>query len=77
VISFAAKLLQPLLHALEPETAHGVSIMALRMMPPISLGVADPRLRVRLQAARDHVGDRWGAVLSARARRLARQLARP
>ena len=35
------------------------------------------RLRVRLQAARDHVGDRWGAVLGARARRLARQLTRP
>ena len=47
MIGFAARLLQPLLHALEPETAHGASILALRMMPPISLGVDDPRLRVR------------------------------
>jgi len=46
VISFAAKLLQPLLHALEPETAHGASILALRMMPPISLGFEYPRLGV-------------------------------
>ncbi len=46
MIGFAARLLQPLLHAMDPEKAHGLSILALRMMPPISLGVADPRLRV-------------------------------
>ena len=46
MIGFAARLLQPLLHAMDPEKAHGLSILALRMMPPISLGVTDPRLRV-------------------------------
>ncbi len=46
MIDLAAKLLQPLLHALEPETAHGASILALKAMPPISMGVADRRLRV-------------------------------
>ncbi len=47
MIGFAARLLQPLFHAMDPEKAHGLSILALRMMPPISMGVADSRLRVR------------------------------
>ncbi len=48
MIDLAARLLQPFLHMLEPETAHGASILALKSMPPISMGYDDPRLRVRL-----------------------------
>ena len=48
MIDLAARLLQPFLHMLEPETAHGASILALKAMPPISMGYDDPRLRVRL-----------------------------
>ena len=46
MISLANHFLQPVLHSLDPEQAHGLSIFALRMMPPLSFGVEDPRLRV-------------------------------
>jgi dihydroorotate dehydrogenase len=46
VISLAAKLLQPLFLAMDPEQAHGASILALKLMPPLSFAVTDPRLEV-------------------------------
>jgi dihydroorotate dehydrogenase len=48
VISLAKTLLQPVLHSMDPEQAHGLSILALRMMPPLSFGVEDQRLNVNV-----------------------------
>ena len=46
MIGLAGRLVRPLLFALEPETAHRASIAALRLMPPVSCAVADPRLAI-------------------------------
>ena len=48
MISLAKTLLQPVLHSMDPEQAHGLSILALRMMPPLSFGVEDQRLNVNV-----------------------------
>ena len=45
MISLAGRLLKPLLFALDPETAHGLSVRALQFMPPMSTGPGDSRLR--------------------------------
>ena len=45
MISLAGRLLKPLLFALDPETAHGLSIRALQFMPPVASGFEDARLR--------------------------------
>jgi dihydroorotate dehydrogenase len=42
----AFPLARPLLHALDAETAHGLTIGALKLLPPGGPGPADPRLRV-------------------------------
>ena len=39
-------LARPVLHRLDPEVAHGLTIKALRMMPQPALPVCDPRLAV-------------------------------
>jgi dihydroorotate dehydrogenase len=42
----AFPLARPLLHALDAETAHGLTIRALKALAPTGRGVHDPRLRV-------------------------------
>ncbi|WP_421694162.1 quinone-dependent dihydroorotate dehydrogenase [Aestuariivirga sp.] len=42
----AFPLARPLLHALDAETAHGLTIRALKVMPRLSRPTADPRLAV-------------------------------
>ena len=42
----AFPLARPLLHALDAETAHGLTIRALKALPGAGRGVDDPRLRV-------------------------------
>ena len=42
----AFPLARPLLHALDAETAHGLTIRALKALPGAGRGVHDPRLRV-------------------------------
>lgn len=37
---------QPLLRGLDPETAHGLAIRSLRLLPPLPLPADDPRLAV-------------------------------
>ncbi len=44
--SLAFPLARPLLHRLDAETAHGLTIRALRALPPQTLPAADPRLKV-------------------------------
>jgi dihydroorotate dehydrogenase len=44
--SMAFPLARPLLHALDAETAHGLTIRALRALPAARIEAADPRLRV-------------------------------
>lgn len=44
--SIAFPLARPLLHALDAETAHGLTIRALKALPQGYAGAADPRLRV-------------------------------
>ena len=45
MISLFNALLRPVLFRFEPEGAHRLSINALRLMPPVSLRIEDPRLR--------------------------------
>ncbi|MGQ0484080.1 MAG: quinone-dependent dihydroorotate dehydrogenase [Hyphomicrobiales bacterium] len=42
----AFPLLRPLLHALDAETAHGLTVKLLKLMPPAALGPRDSRLAV-------------------------------
>ena len=44
MISLAGRLARPLLFMLEPEAAHKASIAALKLLPPVDCGFADPRL---------------------------------
>lgn len=41
------RLLRPLLHALDPETAHRLTVMALKFGPRVAAGVDDSRLATR------------------------------
>jgi dihydroorotate dehydrogenase len=45
--SLVFPVLRPLLHRLDAETAHGLTIRMLKISPPVTLPAADPRLKVR------------------------------
>lgn len=52
MIDFLGQLARPLLFALDPEQAHGLSIAALSKLPPVSLGIDDAILAVTAMGLR-------------------------
>ncbi len=56
-------LAKPLLHALDPETAHRLTIRSLALLPPLSPPRDDPRLAVPVLGRRSSQPDRLGRGL--------------